>query len=67
MYFTTRDSKANYTALGKGWIAGACDELKKYHRAMIMEYQNDDITFARVSISLFYKNIIYCNSDKIPN
>jgi hypothetical protein len=54
MYFTTRDPKATYGTLGKGWVAGACDVNRGLH-AMIMEYQYDDITFARVSISTYEK------------
>ena len=48
MYFTTRDPKATYDTLGKGYNGGACDGDLARH-AMLMEYQNDDITFARVS------------------
>ena len=48
MYFTVRAPKVNYTTLGAGWTAGACDKNLAKH-AMIMEYQYDDITFARVS------------------
>jgi hypothetical protein len=50
MYFTTRAPGVNYTTLGKGWVAGACNKHISLH-AMIMEYQNDDITFARVTTS----------------
>jgi hypothetical protein len=51
MYFTTRAPVVNYTTLGKGWVAGACNVKRLAYHAMIMEYQNDDITFARVTTS----------------
>ena len=47
MFFTTRDPQANYSTLGKGYRGGACDAQLMYH-ALLMEYENDDITFARV-------------------
>ena len=47
MFFTTRDPKSNYSTLGKGYRGGACDAEVNQH-ALLMEYQNDDITFARV-------------------
>ena len=56
MYFTTRDPKATYDTLGKGYTRGACDDDLAHH-AMLMEYQNDDITFARVSFEKFQPNL----------
>ena len=53
MYFTTRAPQTNYSTLGWGFIAGGCD-AKLYHHVLIMEYQYDDITFARVSNSPQY-------------
>jgi hypothetical protein len=50
MYFTTRDPNANYSTLGKGYTAGACSAKDLALHAMLMEYQNDDITFARVPV-----------------
>ena len=51
MYFTVRAPKVDYSTLGGGYVAGACDdEVLPYH-AIIMEYQYDDITFARVFTS----------------
>jgi hypothetical protein len=55
MYFTVRGKNIDYSTLGAGWVAGACDEEKLYHHAMIMEYQYDDITFARVPTSYLIK------------
>jgi len=54
MYFTTRDPKATYDTLGKGYKRGACADDLALH-AMLMEYQNDDITFARVSFKKRFK------------
>ena len=56
MYFTVRAPIVNYSTLGAGWVAGACNVEKLHHHALIMEYQNDDITFARVNTSQSYKN-----------
>ena len=53
MFFTTRDPQASYSTLGKGYLGGAC-EAKVYLHALVMEYQNDDITFARVIIFCFF-------------
>ena len=49
MFFTTRDPQSNYSTLGKGFRGGACD-AEVYNHALLMEYQNDDITFARVIV-----------------
>ncbi len=58
MYFTTRDSTATYDALGKGYNGGACNPTDLGQHAVLMEYQHDDITFARVSHFLRQEHVI---------
>ena len=48
MYLTTRAPHAPYNTLGMGFTAGACDKDVVLH-SLLMEYEDDDITFARVN------------------